>query len=250
MEILLGFDNGTVNGAAKWKSLGVGNFQGVTKCSLCAADPWVPAERKTHDYGRTAKLKEHLRTRYHCGQEAFFRRMNVLSQESKDKRFVCPYGCGCSHKQMSHLSAHVRESSTSLKYGQDHENRKTEDGWYEPDWNPEQLPESVAVALAGSRKRKAEKESIDNATAVAVAANARINAELAATLPYANHRIERHEREVVFRGQRNVLYFSGHEQVYEESGRLHYGEEEDSAITTGMATAFAWESKPGEGLLM
>ncbi|KAN0117117.1 hypothetical protein V8E51_003094 [Hyaloscypha variabilis] len=132
----------------KWAAMGVGNLRGVTTCSLCAADPYVPGDRKKHDYGRTAKLKEHLRTNYHSGKETFSRRMNVLAQESDDKRFTCPYGCECSYGQLSHLIKHIRDASGKAKYQGDHEDRKGEDGWYESDWDPPQLPESQAVVTA------------------------------------------------------------------------------------------------------
>jgi hypothetical protein len=158
MEILLEFENETTNGAGKCAAMGVGNLQGVTTCSLCAADPYVPGDRKKHDYGRTAKLKEHLRTNYHSGKEKFRRRMNGLAQESDDKRFTCPYGCECSYGQLSHFMKHIRDASEKAKYQGDLEDRKHEDGWYKSDCDPPQLPESQAVITARSRKKKADRQ--------------------------------------------------------------------------------------------
>ncbi|KAN0117083.1 hypothetical protein V8E51_003081 [Hyaloscypha variabilis] len=230
MEMLLEFENEATNGAGKWEAMGVGNLRGVTTCSLCAADPYVPGDRKKHDYGRTAKLKEHLLTNYHSGKETFSRRMNVLAQESDNSRFTCPYGCERSYGQLSHLMKHIRDASGNAKYQGDHEDRKGEDGWYEPDWNPPPVPEGQAVATARLRKKKADRQENEDEDERA-AVIARSNAELAAALPYSYHRIEDEEKDVIYQGQRNLIYYGGDEPIYNESSLVYHGEEDETGGT-------------------
>ena len=45
---------------------------------------------------------------------------------------------------------------------------------------------------------------------------ARSNAELAATLRYSYHRIEDEERDVIYQGQRNLIYYCGDEPMYDD----------------------------------
>jgi hypothetical protein len=135
--------------------------------------------------------------------------MNRLAEQLNTGLFTCPYGCNSTYTQMSHLTQHIRDSSEQLdKYGAEHEDRKREDGWYEPGWDPR--PEGKGLAVARQKRM----------------------AEQAASLPYASYHIAHQEKGITYQGRDDIIYYSGQEAKYADVGLLYFGEEEDSIITS------------------
>jgi hypothetical protein len=106
-------------------------------CPKCEADPFVDEKYRSKDYKRLNRVIRHLASKFHSMREDFIRRMHAESKKRDIGDYKCSYGCNTTWRDLKHLMEHIRDSSLDIaKWGQEHEDEKAADGWYDDKWDP------------------------------------------------------------------------------------------------------------------
>lgn len=111
------------------------------QCRLCNEDDSTLAATKLKVFDNETKLRLHMMGEFHSKRAVQLRWLKIqhLQQEADDNAWYCPYGeaihVGYKHTHLENLLRHIR-NSTAQTAGQDHDDSKAVDGWYDDDWTP------------------------------------------------------------------------------------------------------------------
>jgi hypothetical protein len=202
------------------------------QCPLCLEDPTMSEEAKAKKWIGGAPLAHHMGSVIHSGSQAFQRQAEADKEEHVENLYACiyceqiaPHGEKVpTYKSMKDLIRHINWSNNeklAKPTGKDyvwmkertaieaHDERKAEDGWYEPDWK-------------GNIERKATQQH-DKISRAVSRAGIRY-----APLPELSNAIPHESRPGLVRGSFRAYEIPSH---YSSSGVLAYGDrmEIDSA---------------------